>query len=151
MQSSAGRYVFHKLRGGALLLATLLLAACAGQSPGPGAEPQSAPPPSQPEMRPNPAPPVIRPPIERAPITAPAPRPPSSVQRTHPRYAPPPGAPSYWDNRLGVYVVEGASLYYRERLYYRWDGGWFCAGRPDGPWEPVEPIAVPPGLRNRSR
>lgn len=134
-----------RLRSGLLTVAALLLAACAGQAP---VQPQ---PPTQPETRPLPAPPVIRTPIERAPISAPAPRPPSSTQRTHPRYAPPPGAPSHWDNQLGVYVVEGASLYYRERLYYRWDGDWYCAGRPDGPWEPVAPSSVPPGLRNRSR
>ena len=146
MQDSAVRgYLSHSLRGGALALAALLLTACAAQPPAP------VQPPSQPEVRPTPAPPVIRPPIERAPISAPAPRPPSSTQRTHPRYAPPPGAPSHWDNQLGVYVVEGASLYYRERLYYRWDGDWYCAGRPDGPWEPVAPSSVPPGLRSRSR
>jgi hypothetical protein len=136
-------------RAGLLAAAAMLLTACAGQSPAP------TPPVSTPEARPIPAPgskpPVLRPPIERAPISAPIPQQPSTTQRTHPRYAPPPGAPSHWDNRLGVYVVEGASLYYRERLYYRWDGDWYCAGRPDGPWEPVEPHAVPPGLRNRPR
>lgn len=134
-------------RSGLLVGMAMLLAACAGQQPAP------TPQPPLPDSRPLPdaQPPVVRPPIERAPISAPAPRQPASTQRTHPRYAPPPGAPSHWDNQLGVYVVEGASLYYRERLYYRWDGDWYCAGRPDGPWEPVAPTAVPPGLRNRLR
>lgn len=147
MQMRLGQNEWRR-RGRAGLLAGLavLLAACAGQQPAPSAPPL-------PDTRPTPGaqPPVIRPPIVRPPISAPAPRQPASTQRTHPRYAPPPGAPSHWDNQLGVYVVEGASLYYRERLYYRWDGDWYCAGRPDGPWEPVSPTAVPPGLRNRSR
>ncbi|MPS41910.1 MAG: hypothetical protein E2596_00600, partial [Pseudomonas sp.] len=46
-------------------------------------------------------------------------------QPSHPRYAPPPGVKSHWNPGLGVYVVEGArDLYYRERIFYRWDGGW---------------------------
>ena len=73
----------------------------------------------------------------------------SSHAESHPRYAPPPHVAAHWDNRPGVYVVEGRELYYRERLYYRWDGDWFCAARPDGPWEPVAPPSVPPGLRER--
>lgn len=150
MQTSLARgQLGHWLRGSLVASAALLLVACAGQ---PSVQPPRPPTPdSQPGSMPGGQPPVVRPPIERAPITAPAPRPRSTTQRTHPRYAPPPGAPSHWDNQLGVYVVEGASLYYRERLYYRWDGDWFCAGRPDGPWEPVAPNGVPPGLRNRSR
>ncbi|MBK3867765.1 hypothetical protein GFL09_08700 [Pseudomonas stutzeri] len=120
----------------------LLLAACAG-TPYDTApqEPAARPVPRLPE----PAGPVISPPPIKAP---PAPRPPST-RKSHPRYAPPPHVAAHWDNRLGVYVVEGRDLYYRERLYYRWDGDWFCAGRPDGPWEPVAPPSVPPGLRNR--
>lgn len=147
MQSRIAQRFTHRLRAVLVLGAALVLAACAGQQP---AQPPQLPSP-QPEPRPGSAPPVLRPPIERAPISAPAPRPPSSSQRTHPRYAPPPGASSHWNNQLGVYVVEGTSLYYRERLYYRWDGDWYCAGRADGPWEPVAPNAVPPGLRSRSR
>lgn len=137
-----------QLRRGLLIAAALLLGACAGQ---PVEQPSPPVQPPQPGQQPGSTPPVVRPPIERAPISAPAPRAPVTQQRTHPRYAPPPGAPSHWDNQLGVYVVEGAALYYRERLYYRWDGDWYCAGRPNGPWEPVAPHAVPPGLRNRPR
>ncbi|PTU73318.1 hypothetical protein [Pseudomonas mangrovi] len=127
-----------------LLLASVLsLAACAGRI-------------EQPRPQPTPLPPVVQPPETRVPATripiqAPPTRTPAAVQRSHPRYAPPPGAPAHWNNQLGVYVVEGSDLYYRERLYYRWDGDWYCAGRPDGPWEPVELHSVPPGLRGRHR
>lgn len=127
-----------------LLLASVLsLAACAGRI-------------EQPRPQPTPLPPVVQPPETRVPATripiqAPPTRTPAAVQRSHPRYAPPPGAPAHWNNQLGVYVVEGSDLYYRERLYYRWDGDWYCAGRPDGPWEPVELHSVPPGLRGHHR
>lgn len=125
-------------RTAAMLALAGLLSACAGRSQGPVETPTPAPP-----SRPGPviAPP---PPIQ----TPPAPRPPAT-QKTHPRYAPPPNAAAHWDNRLGVYVVEGTDLYYRERLYYRRDGDWYCAGHPEGPWEPVALPSVPPGLRNR--
>ncbi|KGK83718.1 MULTISPECIES: hypothetical protein [Pseudomonas] len=126
----------------AALGATLLLAACAGTP----YEAERPVPPAKPvPQAPAPRGPVIAPPPIQAP---PAPRAPS-VQRSHPRYAPPPHAAAHWDNRLGVYVVEGTELFYRERLYYRWDGDWYCSGRPDGPWDPVAPPSVPPGLRNR--
>lgn len=127
-------------RGGAIAGMVLLLSACAGTP----YDHRPAPEPSRPIPRSAPpSGPVIAPP----PIQTPqAPRAPS-VQRSHPRYAPPPYGSAHWDNRLGVYVVEGTELFYRDRLYYRWDGDWFCAGRPDGPWEPVAPPSVPPGLR----
>lgn len=126
-----------------LLALTLLLGACAGRVEQP----------PLPEQRPAPAgpAPVTRPPIQREPIQASPTSLPASTQRTHPRYAPPPGAPAHWDNRLGVYVLEGTPLYYRERLYYRWDGDWYCAGRPDGPWEAVALPSVPLGLRSRQQ
>lgn len=124
--------------GGAMMLA-LLLGACAG-NPYEASEPTRLPPPPVTE----PGEPVTSPPPVRTP---PAPRPPAT-QKSHPRYAPPPHAAAHWDNRLGVYVVEGQDMFYRERLYYRWDGDWYCAGRPDGPWEPVAPPSVPTGLRS---
>lgn len=123
---------------GALVLA-LLLGACAG-NPYQESEPRRAPAPPVSEPRD----PAVSPPPVRTP---PAPRPPAT-QKSHPRYAPPPHAAAHWDNRLGVYVVEGKNMFYRERLYYRWDGDWYCSGRPDGPWEPVAPPSVPTGLRN---
>ena len=127
----------------ALLAVTLALTACAGRVEQPRPQPMPQPPVVQP--------PPLRTPIPRTPIQAPPERAPAAIQRSHPRYAPPPGAPAHWNNQLGVYVVEGSNLYYRERLYYRWDGDWYCAGRPDGPWEPVAPHSVPPGLRGRQR
>lgn len=129
-----------------VLASALLLGACAGRVESPRPQPL---PPAQPPVA---QPPAVRTPIPRAPIQAPPSRPPVATQRSHPRYAPPPGAPSHWNNQLGVYVLEGSNLYYRERLYYRWEGReWYCAGRPNGPWEPVELHSVPPGLRGRHR
>jgi hypothetical protein len=131
----------HRLsRVGGVMTLALLLGACAG-NPYQASEPtrQPTPPVSSPPREPVASPPPVR--------TPPAPRPPAT-QKSHPRYAPPPHAAAHWDNRLGVYVVEGQNLFYRERLYYRWDGDWYCSGRPDGPWEPVAPPSVPTGLRN---
>lgn len=117
----------------------LVLGACAG-NPYQNSEPVRRPaPPASIPREPVTAPPPVR--------TPPAPRPPAT-QKSHPRYAPPPQGAAHWDNRLGVYVLEGQKLYYRQRLYYRWDGDWYCAGRPSGPWEPVAPPSVPPGLRS---
>ncbi len=100
----------------------------------------------QPQSQPAPRPgPVISPPPAPQPSAPPRP----ATQTSHPRYAPPPHLPAYWDNQLGVYVVKGRELFYRERLYYRQAGGWQCAPTPDGPWEPVALPSVPPGLRSR--
>ncbi len=131
--------VFRLSRAGGATMLALLLGACAG-NPYQSSEP--APPPTPPVVT-EPREPVTAPPPVRTP---PAPRPPAT-QKSHPRYAPPPHAAAHWDNRLGVYVVEGKNMFYRERLYYRWDGDWYCAGRPEGPWEPVAPPSVPTGLR----
>lgn len=127
------------LKGGTTLLLALLLAACAG-SP---YQPSEPPPRPTPPATDAPRGPVVKPPPVRTPS---APQPPAT-QKSHPRYAPPPHAAAHWDNRLSVYVVEGRKLYYRERLYYRWDGDWYSSGRPEGPWEPVAGPSVPPGLR----
>lgn len=68
-------------------------------------------------------------------------------QHSHPRYAPPPGGNAYWDQRLGVYVLQGRrDLYYRERVYYRWSRGWSWANTPQGPWQPTDSSGVPAGL-----
>lgn len=126
------------LKGAGVVASALVLVACANN---PYSTSPQVPEPRQraPQTRP-PAP--VPPPIQ----TPPAPRAPA-IQKAHPRYAPPPHGNAHWDNRLGVYVLEGRQLYYRERLYYRWDGDWFCAGHPDGPWDPVAPPSVPTGLR----
>ncbi|MCQ4312636.1 hypothetical protein NAV33_12115 [Pseudomonas stutzeri] len=133
------RHARRLLRASGVMTLALLLGACAGnpyQASKP--TPTPTPPVSEPQE------PVASPPPVRTP---PAPRPPAT-QKSHPRYAPPPHAAAHWDNRLGVYVVEGRNMFYRERLYYRWDGDWYCAGRPDGPWEPVALPSVPTGLRS---
>ena len=124
----------------------LLLGGCASDSiyqwPGPPQRPPTSP--SWPAPPPEaPARPVITP-------VTPAPKVPAqpSTGKTHPRYAPPPHLDAQWDNRLGVYVVSGRALYYRERLYYRWSNGWYCAGQPDGPWKTLEDASVPMGLRS---
>ena len=68
-------------------------------------------------------------------------------QPSHPRYAPPPGGNAYWDPALGVYVIQGSSkLYYRERVYYRWNRGWAWSSKPNGPWQPTDSSGVPAGL-----
>ncbi|QLF94555.1 hypothetical protein HW090_15655 [Pseudomonas sp. ABC1] len=118
-----------------LVLVLPVLAAC-------GSNPYTPPPPVEPDAPARPRP------SESRPDTVPSvPRVPS-VQKAHPRYAPPPQGRAHWDNNLGVYVLEG-EVYYRERLYYRWSDGWYCSGRLDGPWESVDMPSVPTGLRDR--
>jgi hypothetical protein len=66
---------------------------------------------------------------------------------THPRFAPPPGVASYWDTQLGVYVLQDQpQTFYRERVYYRWGGGWSSASNLQGPWRQVDSSNVPAGL-----
>jgi len=139
MTDSVYRQAGRLLKMGAAMTLALLLAACAG-SPYERSEPAPRPAPPATDV---PREPAIKPPPVRTPT---APRPPAT-QKSHPRYAPPPHAAAHWDNRLSIYVVEGRDLYYRERLYYRWDGDWYSAGRPEGPWEPVAAPSVPTGLR----
>lgn len=70
-----------------------------------------------------------------------------SIQQTHPRFAPPPGGNSYWDNQLSVYVIKTeANLYYRDRTYYRWNNGWSWASSQRGPWLPTDSSGVPAAL-----
>lgn len=119
-----------------LSLACLLvtLAGCTLRPPAPAGQP--------PAQGPTATPPRVTP--------APAPTPRVTRMKTHPRYAPPPGAACYWDNTLGVYVLEGrGELYYRERTYYRWDGGWSWSNGADGPWQPTDASGVPAGLGRR--
>ncbi|WP_187673875.1 hypothetical protein, partial [Zestomonas carbonaria] len=90
--------------------------------------------------------PPPRPPM---PPVQPAPQPPV-IMKAHPRYAPPPGGNCHWDNSLGVYVLEKQpGVYYRERTYYRWDGGWYWSNSPQGPWQETDSSSVPPGLSRR--
>jgi len=138
-QSSGLPLVLQRsLKSAAVVVGALALAACANNPY--STAPQVPEPRQQPPQAREPAP--VPPPIQ----APPAPRAPA-IQKAHPRYAPPPHGSAHWDNRLGVYVLEGRRLFYRERLYYRWNGDWFCAGHPDGPWEPVAPPSVPTGLR----
>ncbi|MDE1164264.1 MAG: hypothetical protein PW845_02495 [Pseudomonas sp.] len=96
--------------------------------------------------------------IEPLPVPVPAPVPstkPSApatpaakpMPRTSASFAPPPGGASHWDPRLGVYVLETQEdVYYRQRTYYRWDGGWSWSTSPNGPWQSTDGNGVPPGL-----
>ncbi|WP_137888082.1 hypothetical protein [Pseudomonas sp. 2FE] len=77
----------------------------------------------------------------------PAQPPAATRMKAHPHFAPPPGASSFWDSKLGVYVLEDAKgIYYRERTYYRWNNGWSWASNLQGPWLPTDNSGVPPGL-----
>lgn len=122
------------------LMIAALLTACAGRDA-----------PDAPPVEPTPAPTPSPMPIPKAPPVQPSPlpRPPEAQTPVQPRFAPPPHVAARWDNALGVYVVPGRKLYYRERVYYQQqDGVWMSSSLPNGPWEPVAPPSVPPGLRN---
>jgi len=135
-----------RLRPLGVLGLILLLSACAHQGYDYPSEQHPAPTQRPPMQKP----PAQVPPQPQQTIKALPPKSGSSPPArsgNHPRYAPPPDVDAYWDNNLGVYVVRGRPLYYRERLYYRWNDGWYSSGRPNGPWETVEGPSVPPGLR----
>ncbi|CRR06747.1 hypothetical protein PAERUG_E16_London_17_VIM_2_04_14_04200 [Pseudomonas aeruginosa] len=77
-------------------------------------------------------------------------RTPAQPSRSRPQFAPPPGGKGVWDGSLGVYVIRGErDLYYRQRTYYRWDGGWFWSTSPQGPWTETDARGIPPGLSRR--
>lgn len=121
-------------------LLSLGLSACTvHRAPSPGGEPPPPPVPSQPA----PGTPSGTP---SGPVTD-TPPPAPTRMKTHSRYAPPPSGSSYWDNALGVYVLENTpGLYYRERVYYRWQEGWSYSESPNGPWHPTDVSGVPAGL-----
>lgn len=50
-------------------------------------------------------------------------------------------------SKLGVYVLEKKpNTFYRQRTYYRYDGGWSWSLSPDGPWQETDSSGVPGGL-----
>ena len=118
-----------------LLSLVLGLSACAVHQP---SEPRM---PSTP--MPQPAPKPSSKPLPDMPI----PKPPKPLPRTSATFAPPPGGPSHWDARLGVYVLDDqTNIFYRQRVYYRWSNGWSRSISPNGPWEETDISGVPPGL-----
>ena len=122
------------------------LAILAGCVSSPASYPPPAQRPDRPVLKPEPRPqpPRAREPIQKPIHKAPTPAP---RQAAHPRYAPPPGAKAYWDNQLGVYVLSNQRLYYRERIFYRWDKRWYSAFSAQGPWQVLELQGVPRGLQ----
>jgi len=128
----------HAIARVSLLTLIAGLSACAVQHPQP--QPNAPTIPSLPQTRPAPQPGRPLPVTPGNPASKPAPR-------TSASFAPPPGGASHWEPKLGVYVLEGqADTYYRQRTYYRWNGGWTWATSLDGPWQATDTGGVPPGL-----
>lgn len=122
-----------------LLLALVVLSGCSLTGPQPSEQPPVPSEPPQPSQQPG-QPSTPRPSLPTLP-----PKP--SQQQTHPRFAPPPGGNSYWDNGLSVYVIKSQpDLYYRDRTYYRWSDGWSWASSPSGPWQSTDSSGIPAGL-----
>ena len=72
---------------------------------------------------------------------------PKAMPRTSASFAPPPGGASHWDPKMGVYVLEKKpNTFYRQRTYYRYDGGWSWSLSPEGPWQETDSSGVPGGL-----
>ena len=118
-----------------LLALALGLSACAVQ------QPYEPPAPTTPMPQPTPQP--SGKPLPDMPI----PKAPKPLPRTSATFAPPPGGPSHWDARLGVYVLDNqTNIFYRQRAYYRWSNGWSRSISPNGPWEQTDISGVPPGL-----
>ncbi|MBG4622226.1 hypothetical protein I5F54_19235 [Pseudomonas aeruginosa] len=117
---------------------------CVVHPPQTSEPPASLPPQSQPQPGPSSAPGATPPRI------TPQPQTPAQPSRSRPQFAPPPGGKGVWDGSLGVYVIRGErDLYYRQRTYYRWDGGWFWSTSPQGPWTETDARGIPPGLSRR--
>ncbi|WP_052659131.1 hypothetical protein [Pseudomonas sp. LFM046] len=125
-----------------LICLLLTLGGCVAQ--GPYVEP------GEPERGPSPKAPTVQAPApQQRPMPPVEPQPPKPAPRmkAHPRFAPPPGGNCYWDTGLGVYVLEGEdNIFYRERVYYRWDNGWSYSNGAHGPWTPTDASGVPAGL-----
>ena len=127
----------HPLARITLLTLALGLSACVVNQP---YEPTA---PSTPMPMPQPSPQPSGKPLPDMPI----PKPPKPLPRTSATFAPPPGGPSHWDARMGVYVLDDqTNVFYRQRAYYRWNNGWSRAVSPNGPWEETDISGVPPGL-----
>ncbi|WP_271408421.1 hypothetical protein [Pseudomonas sp. Q1-7] len=124
-----------------LICLVLTLAGCAGQGPY-----------QEPDWEPSRKPPAAQSLPQNRPLPPAQPQPPKQAPRlkAHPRFAPPPGGNCYWDTGLGVYVLEGErNVFYRERVYYRWNNGWSYSNGPQGPWLPTDASGVPAGLGRR--
>ena len=127
----------HPLARITLLSFALGLSACAVHQPSDQTAPTTPAPVPQPSSQP------AGKPLPDMPI----PKAPKPLPRTSATFAPPPGGPSHWDARLGVYVLDNqTNIFYRQRAYYRWDNGWSRAVSPNGPWEETDISGVPPGL-----
>ncbi len=129
---------------GAAAVMLLVLAGCT--TPSVTQQPQPQPFPMPPSTSPDtPQRSTQQPKSPALPIPAPA----TTRMKAHPHFAPPPGVSSYWDTKLGVYVLDKVpGLYYRERTYYRWNNGWTWATYANGPWSPVDSNGLPPGLNS---
>lgn len=66
----------------------------------------------------------------------------------HPHHVAPPYGQWRWDDDLDLYVSIGyPRLYFRDRIYYRWDDhGWYWGDHHGGPWQPQGRRNIPPGL-----
>ena len=125
-------------------LAILLggLGGCVVHPPQTSEPPASLPPQSQPQPGPSSAPGATR---RASPATADsgAAQPLASAVR-------PAARRGRLGRQPGVYVIRGErDLYYRQRTYYRWDGGWFWSTSPQGPWTETDARGIPPGLSRR--
>ena len=124
-----------------LLTLAVGLSACSARHP--------VEPPAPPIERAPPQGPVVKPLPGGQPSVQPgAPKPmPKPVPRTSASFAPPPGGASHWDPKLGVYVMDKQpNTFYRQRTYYRYDGGWSWSVSPNGPWQTTDASGVPGNL-----